>query len=160
MHTALPASRMYRPDALIECACDTRRIIHGAEAIADYWRHRFAEMPALDLEDLQLDGGAVVISYRTSSGTVQASLNVGRDGLIARCRCGPIESNVTPIKVPARQDMLMQLEKLRRDAAECELIRDLAVDTKKRELFDQIAAHLSVLATQVERAILESGKEG
>jgi hypothetical protein len=53
----------------------------------------------------------------------------------------------------------MHLEKLRRDAAECELIRDLAVDTKKRELFDRLAAHLSVLATQVERAILESGKE-
>ena len=31
------------------------------------------------------------------------------------------------------QDMLTQLEKLRRDAAECELIRDLATDPKKRE---------------------------
>ena len=46
----------------------------------------------------------------------------------------------------AMQDMLAQLEKLRRDAAECELIRDLATDPKKRELFDRLAAHLSVLA--------------
>lgn len=58
----------------------------------------------------------------------------------------------------AVQDMLTQLEKLRRDAAECELIRDLATDRRKRELFDRLAAH-SVLATEVERAMLESGKK-
>ena len=58
------------------------------------------------------------------------------------------------------QDMLTELEKLRRDAAECELIRDLATDFKKRELFDRLATHFSVLATEVEKAILESGKRG
>ena len=52
------------------------------------------------------------------------------------------------------QDMLAQLEKLRSDAAECELIRDLATDPKKRELFDQLAAHLSGLASEVEKAML------
>jgi hypothetical protein len=57
------------------------------------------------------------------------------------------------------QDMLAQLEKLRRDAAECELIRDLATDPKKRELFDRLAAHLTVLASEVERVMLESGKK-
>jgi hypothetical protein len=57
------------------------------------------------------------------------------------------------------QDMLTQLEKLRRDAAECELVQDLATDPKKRELFDRLAAHLSVLASEVERAILEAGKK-
>jgi hypothetical protein len=57
------------------------------------------------------------------------------------------------------QDTLAQLEKLRSDAAECELIRDLATDPKKRELFDRLAAHLSVLASEVERAILEAGKK-
>jgi hypothetical protein len=58
------------------------------------------------------------------------------------------------------QDMFAQLEKLRRDAAECELIRDLATDPKKRKLFDRLAAHLMVLASEVERAMLESGKRG
>ena len=58
------------------------------------------------------------------------------------------------------QDMLTQLEKLRRDAAACELIRDLATDFKKRELFDRLATHFSVLATEVEKAIRESGKRG
>lgn len=56
------------------------------------------------------------------------------------------------------QDMLAQLEKLRRDAAECELIRDLATDPKKSELFDRLAAHLTILASEVERAMLEAGR--
>jgi hypothetical protein len=58
------------------------------------------------------------------------------------------------------QDMLAQLEKLRRDAAECELVRDLATDPKKRELFDRLAAHLTQLASEVEQTILENGKKG
>ena len=56
---------MYSRDAMIECACGGRKIVHGQEAIAAYWRHRLIESPALDLEDLQVDGGAVVVSYRT-----------------------------------------------------------------------------------------------
>jgi len=58
------------------------------------------------------------------------------------------------------QDMLAQLEKLRRDAAECELVRDLATDPKTRELFDRLAAHLTQLASEVEQTILENGKKG
>nr|WP_083218944.1 hypothetical protein [Bradyrhizobium icense] len=58
------------------------------------------------------------------------------------------------------QDISAQLEKLRSDATECELIRNTATDPKKRELFDRLAAHLTVLASEVERAMLESGKRG
>jgi hypothetical protein len=54
---------MHSPDAVIECACGGRKIIYGQGSIAAYWRHRFLEMPALELEDLQTDGGVVVISY-------------------------------------------------------------------------------------------------
>jgi hypothetical protein len=59
------------------------------------------------------------------------------------------------------QDYLAQVEKLRKDAAECALVRDLATDQAKRDLFDRLAAHLTVLADQVEMAILErrSGTE-
>jgi hypothetical protein len=53
------------------------------------------------------------------------------------------------------KDMQAQLEKLRKDAAECALIRDLATDPKKRELFTRLADHLSVLAAEVERAVAE-----
>jgi hypothetical protein len=54
------------------------------------------------------------------------------------------------------KDMLTQLEKLRTDAAECALIRDLATDPKKRELFARLAEHFAVLAVEVERAIAEN----
>jgi hypothetical protein len=53
------------------------------------------------------------------------------------------------------KDYLAQSEKLRKDAAECARIRDLATDPKKREMFDRLASHLTVLADQVEMAILE-----
>jgi hypothetical protein len=51
------------------------------------------------------------------------------------------------------QDMKAHLEKLRADAAECALIRDLAADQKKRELFTRLADHLNALASEVEAAI-------
>lgn len=53
------------------------------------------------------------------------------------------------------KDYQAHLEKLRTDAAECALIRDLATDKAKRELFDRLANHLTVLAEHVELAMLE-----
>ena len=38
--------------------------------------------------------------------------------------------------------------------AECEMIRDLATDHKKRELFDRLARHHKVLAGELEKAII------
>ena len=45
------------------------------------------------------------------------------------------------------------LEKLRRDAAEAALIRDLATDQIKREMFERLREHFKHLADQVERAM-------
>jgi hypothetical protein len=56
------------------------------------------------------------------------------------------------------QDYLAHLEKLRADAAECALIRDLATDPAKRELFDRLSVHLKTLADQVEMAMLAKRK--
>ncbi|UGY02345.1 hypothetical protein [Bradyrhizobium quebecense] len=56
------------------------------------------------------------------------------------------------------QDMLTHLEKLRTDAAECALIRDLATDIHKRELFAKLAEHLAALAAEVEKAIAAAGR--
>jgi hypothetical protein len=53
------------------------------------------------------------------------------------------------------KDYLAQVEKLRKDAAECALIRDLATDQAKRDLFDRLHSHLTVLADQVEQAIMQ-----
>jgi hypothetical protein len=52
------------------------------------------------------------------------------------------------------KDMVARLEKLRREAAECESIRDSADDGRKRQLFGKLAAHLKMLAGEVERAIV------
>jgi hypothetical protein len=51
------------------------------------------------------------------------------------------------------KDMLAHLEKLRTDAAECALIRDLSTDPAKKDLFARPAQHLEVLAGEVQRAI-------
>ena len=61
-------------------------------------------------------------------------------------------------KMPRRQGhagLSHSFEKLRKDAAECRLISDLATDTAKRELFDRLASHLIVLADQVEQEMLK-----
>lgn len=51
------------------------------------------------------------------------------------------------------KDYQRHLEKLRKDAAECALVRDLATDKAKRDMFDRLARHLDELADQVERAM-------
>jgi hypothetical protein len=51
------------------------------------------------------------------------------------------------------QDYLAAMERLRKDAAEAALIRDLAADNAKRDFFDRLHRHLSTLADQVEQAM-------
>jgi hypothetical protein len=53
------------------------------------------------------------------------------------------------------RDMRAQLEKLRTETAECEMIANLATDKAKQELFTKLAEHYRVLASEVERAIKE-----
>jgi hypothetical protein len=55
------------------------------------------------------------------------------------------------------KDYQASLEKLRKDAAEAALIRDLATDVTKREMFNRLNEHLNRLADEVEAAI-KSGK--
>ena len=54
------------------------------------------------------------------------------------------------------KDYQASLEKLRKDAAEAALIRDLAPDPAKRQMFDRLAVHLASLADQVELAMLNA----
>ncbi len=51
------------------------------------------------------------------------------------------------------KDMQAHLEKLRADAAECALISNFATNLEKKALFTRLAEHLTVLASEVERAI-------
>ena len=50
------------------------------------------------------------------------------------------------------KDYQASIEKLRSDAAEAALIRDLATDAAKREIFNRLHEHLGRLADEVERA--------
>ncbi|MGC1558459.1 MAG: hypothetical protein WA820_01285 [Bradyrhizobium sp.] len=51
------------------------------------------------------------------------------------------------------KDMQTHLERLRVQVAECEMIRDLATDEKKRQLFARLAEHFRILAAEIERAM-------
>ena len=51
------------------------------------------------------------------------------------------------------KDFLASIEKLRNDAAEAALIRDLATDPKKRDMFDRLHQHFNRLADEVEQAM-------
>jgi hypothetical protein len=51
------------------------------------------------------------------------------------------------------KDMQLHLEKLRMQACECEMIRDLATDKTKREVFAKLAQHFKALAAEVECAM-------
>ena len=51
------------------------------------------------------------------------------------------------------QDMPAYLRKLHLDAVDCALISKRATDAHKKELFDRVADHLAILASELERAI-------
>jgi hypothetical protein len=53
----------------------------------------------------------------------------------------------------AVKDYHASIEKLRKDAAEAALIRDLATNMTKREMFDRLHQHLTRLADEVEQAM-------
>lgn len=51
------------------------------------------------------------------------------------------------------RDVQTYLEKLQRDAIDCALISKRATDPQKKALFDRLADHLAILASELERAI-------
>ena len=56
------------------------------------------------------------------------------------------------------KDYLASIEKLRKDAAECALIRDLAADKTKRETYDALSRHFQPLADEIQRVLNTAGK--
>jgi hypothetical protein len=58
------------------------------------------------------------------------------------------------------KDYLASVEKLRKGAAEAALIRDVATDTAKRDVFGRLHEHLSRLADEVERAVSNADLAG
>jgi hypothetical protein len=58
------------------------------------------------------------------------------------------------------KDFLTSIEKLRREAAEAALIRDMATDSAKRDVFGRLHEHLSRLADEVERQVSNADLAG
>jgi hypothetical protein len=81
--------QLYDASAAVDCSCGGLKTIIGKNALAAYWQQRFLEKPASELTDLQVDGEAIVISYRVPGGVVQASLYFAPSGKIVRTVCGP-----------------------------------------------------------------------
>ena len=57
------------------------------------------------------------------------------------------------------KDYQASLEKLRRDAVEAALVRDLATDKTKLEMYDRLHQHFARLADEVEQAMRDSEKQ-
>jgi hypothetical protein len=53
------------------------------------------------------------------------------------------------------KDVQAQLERLHLQIAECEMIRDLATDPEKRELFTVLAENFKLFAHQIEKAMAD-----
>jgi hypothetical protein len=85
---------LYATDAAVECCCSGMKVVYGRDAITTYWIYRLAENPAGELHELQINGGQILISYRTPNGLVQATLDFDSDGKIARSVCGPVQEVV------------------------------------------------------------------
>jgi hypothetical protein len=60
----------------------------------------------------------------------------------------------------AMKDYLASIEKLRREAAETALIRDLTTDRDKRETYSRLHDHLIQLAEEIERAMRAAAGPG
>jgi hypothetical protein len=54
-------------------------------------------------------------------------------------------------------ELQVRPERLRRDAADCAWISELATQPQKRELFARLAVHLRNLACEIERELSERG---
>ena len=80
---------LYAPNASLQCGCDGQATVVGRNALTEYWRQRFVEKPAGELEGLQMDDRAVLVSYAVPEGMVQARLEFNDAGEIVHSECGP-----------------------------------------------------------------------
>jgi hypothetical protein len=77
------------PDAALECGCNGQTTVIGRSALTQYWRQRFVEKPAGELQGLQKAADAVVVAYEVPGRIVQATLKFNAAGEIVRFQCAP-----------------------------------------------------------------------
>ena len=80
---------LYDDEASLECGHGGQTNPVGKPALQQYWILRFAELPALELDDLQPEGDDVALTFFTSQGLVRAVLSFNDVGKITRSRCQP-----------------------------------------------------------------------
>ena len=85
---------LYADDASLQCDCNGKKELRGADAIAAYWHQRLVEKPAGELIDLQLDGSNIVLHFRVPGGVVQTMLTFDSDGSLRRSRCGLLNNQI------------------------------------------------------------------
>jgi hypothetical protein len=86
------------------------------------------------------------------SGSV--GIQAGRKPIIVgRWRRRACNRYAVPAGATSMHDMRKYLEKLHLDAVDCAVISKRATDPQKKELFDRLADHLAMLASELERAI-------
>ena len=79
---------MYAASGALECACGGRTTLVGRDAMTAYWRQRFAQMPAGELEDLLVEGDEIVVGYRVANAVMSVALSFDDNGKIKLSRCG------------------------------------------------------------------------
>jgi hypothetical protein len=80
---------LYDDEASLECGCGCEKTLVGKTALREYWIKRFAEQPAIELEDIQPTTDGVALAYQTSEGPVRVVFSFDAAGKIGRTLCGP-----------------------------------------------------------------------
>lgn len=80
---------LYDEAGQLECGCAGQTVVVGKVALSEYWKQRFRETPAHDLEDMRVVGDGIKLSYRTGEGIVSVILRYGSHGKILLSQCGP-----------------------------------------------------------------------
>jgi hypothetical protein len=83
---------------------------------------------------------------------------------LSACWSSAIDYGVRSLRALARfarrfrdlmSGLMKQLSKIRAEAAECNLVANLATDPEKKQMYTRLAEHLTSLASEVERAVRE-----
>lgn len=80
---------LYDDAGQLECGCGGQTVVVGKVALSEYWKQRFRDQPARELEDMQMAGDGIKLSYRTEDGVVSVILRYGSHGKILFSQCGP-----------------------------------------------------------------------
>jgi len=74
---------MFTDDAIVECNCCGTERLEGREQLRAFWPKQFEQCGASEVQNLQLAGDGVVISYIACDGLIDTSIRFSPDGKIS-----------------------------------------------------------------------------